>query len=75
MAKAGGVEHRIEALDALGDPENPLSPEAVRDKARALMAWGGMSPAAAEALIAAVEGLGVTTTVADLSAALPGRGA
>lgn len=73
IATAGGVEHRTEALDALGDPENPLSPDAMRDKARALMAWGGMSPDAAEALIAAVEGLGVTTTVADLSAALPGR--
>ncbi|KPF78471.1 hypothetical protein IP78_11155, partial [Brevundimonas sp. AAP58] len=75
IATAGGVDHRIEALDALGDPENPLSPEAVRDKARALMAWGGMSPDAAGALIAAVEGLGLTTTVADLSAALPGSGA
>ncbi|WP_084176167.1 MmgE/PrpD family protein [Brevundimonas bacteroides] len=75
IATVGGVEHRIEALDALGDPENPLSPEAVRDKARALMAWGGMSRDAAERLIAAVDGLGVTTTVADLSAALPGRDA
>ncbi len=46
----------------------------MRDKARALMAWGGMSPDAAEALIAAVDGLGVTTTVTDLSAALPGSG-
>jgi 2-methylcitrate dehydratase PrpD len=75
IATAGGVEHRIEAPDALGDPENPLSPQAVRNKARALMAWGGMSPDAAEALIAAVEGLGVTTTVVDLSATLPGRDA
>ncbi|WP_349685430.1 MmgE/PrpD family protein [Brevundimonas aurifodinae] len=75
IATAGGVEHRIEALDALGDPENPLSPDAVRDKARALMAWGGMTPDAAEALIIAVEGLGLTFTVADLSIALPGRAA
>lgn len=75
IATADGVEHRIEALDALGDPENPLSPEAVGDKARALMASGGVRPGTAEALIAAVEGLGVTTTVADLSAALPGRDA
>jgi hypothetical protein len=36
------------------------------------MAWGGMDSDAAERLIAAVEGLGVTTTVAALSAALPG---
>ncbi len=75
IATARGVEHRIEALDALGDPENPLSPDAVRSKARALMAWGGMNPDAADALIAAVEGLGVNTTVADLSAALPGSAA
>lgn len=75
IATAGGVEHRIDAFDALGDPENPLSPQAVRDKARALMAWAGMSPDAAEPLITAVEGLGLTTTVVDLSAALPGRGA
>ncbi len=75
IATAGGVEHRIEALDALGDPENPMSPDAVRDKARALMAWGGMRLDAAERLIAAVEGLGLTTTVADLSAALPRRDA
>jgi len=75
IASADGPEHRIEALDALGDPENPLSSDAVRDKARALMAWGGMSPVAAEALIGAVEGLGLSTTVADLSAALPGRDA
>jgi hypothetical protein len=39
------------------------------------MAWGGMSPEAAKRLIAAVEGLGLTTTVADLSAALPGKAA
>ena len=75
IAMAGTVEHRIETLDALGDPENPLSPGAICDKARALMAWGGMSPEAAERLIAAVRGLGVRTTVADLSAALPGRDA
>ncbi len=75
IARSGGVEHRIKALDALGDPENPLSPEAVRDKARTLMAWGDMTKDAVETLIAAVEGLGLTTTVAELSAALPGADA
>jgi 2-methylcitrate dehydratase PrpD len=69
---SGGVEHRAEALDALGDPENPLSAEAIRAKAAALMAWGGMATDAADRLIAVVEGLGLTTTVADLSSALPG---
>jgi len=72
VARADGVEHRVEALDALGDPENPLSPDAIRAKAATLMAWGGMAPADADRLIGVVEGLGLTTTVADLSAALPG---
>jgi len=72
VARADGVEHRAEALDALGDPENPLSRDAIRAKAATLMAWGGMAPADADRLIGVVEGLGLTTTVADLSAALPG---
>lgn len=72
VATTGKLELRVEVLDALGDPENPLSPRAIRTKAAALMAWGGMTTAAAERLITVVEGLGTTTTVADLSAALPG---
>jgi 2-methylcitrate dehydratase PrpD len=72
---SGGMEHRAEALDALGDPENPLSAEAIRAKAAALMAWGGMATRDADRLIAAVEGLGLTATLADLSSALPGDNA
>lgn len=75
MAVSGGIEYRAQALDALGDPENPLSAEAVRAKAVALMAWGGMATDAADRLIAVVEGLGLTTTAADLSNALPGEDA
>lgn len=75
VAKIGGVEHRIEALDALGDRENPLSAESIRSKASALMAWGGMEREAADRLIGAVEGLGQTTTVQDLTNALPGEDA
>ena len=75
MAVSGGIEYRAQALDALGDPENPLSSEAVRAKAAALMAWGGMATDAADRLIAVVEGLGLTTTAADLSNALPGEDA
>jgi len=74
-ATANGVTHRAESLDALGDPENPLSSEALTAKARALMAWGGMGAAAADRLIVVAEGLGNTTTVADLSVALPGEAA
>jgi hypothetical protein len=69
------MEHRAEALDALGDPENPLSAETIRAKAAALMAWGGMATRDADRLIAAVEGLGLTATLADLSSALPGDNA
>jgi 2-methylcitrate dehydratase PrpD len=72
---SGGMEHRAEALDALGDPENPLSAETIRAKAAALMAWGGMATRDADRLIAAVEGLGLTATLADLSSALPGDNA
>jgi len=75
VATCGGVRHRAEALEALGDPENPLSPDAVRAKAATLMAWGGMAPADADRLMGVVEGLGLTTSVADLSAALPGTAA
>ncbi|WP_182911886.1 MmgE/PrpD family protein [Sphingomonas cavernae] len=34
--------------DALGDPERPLSEQGVIEKARALMAWGGVDAAAME---------------------------
>ena len=45
---------RMVALaDALGDPERPLSGAGVIDKARALMAWGGVDVAAADDVIAA----------------------
>lgn len=40
--------------DALGDPERPLSPEGVQDKARALFAWGGVD--ADEVIDAALNG-------------------
>ena len=68
MAVSGGIEYRAQALDALGDPENPLSSEAVRAKAAALMAWGGMATDAADRLIAVVEGLGLKRTHDDIAA-------
>jgi 2-methylcitrate dehydratase PrpD len=33
----------VELIDTLGDPERPMSEAQVIDKARALMAWGGLS--------------------------------
>jgi 2-methylcitrate dehydratase PrpD len=33
----------VELIDTLGDPERPMSEARIIDKARALMAWGGLS--------------------------------
>jgi 2-methylcitrate dehydratase PrpD len=33
----------VELIDTLGDPERPMSDTQIIDKARALMAWGGLS--------------------------------
>lgn len=38
----------VELVDTLGDPERPLSKEGIIDKARALIAWGGLPPNEAE---------------------------
>lgn len=75
VVTAGGVTHEAEVRDALGDPENPMSPEALRAKARALMAWGGMGAAGIDRLIAAAEALGEGASVPDLAAALAGAAA
>jgi 2-methylcitrate dehydratase PrpD len=42
----------VHLVDTLGDPERPLSADGVRDKARALMLWGGLDAAAADDAIA-----------------------
>lgn len=41
----------VEAADALGDPENPLTPEQLAAKARALLLHAGAPDGAAEALV------------------------
>lgn len=43
--------------DSLGDPERPLDVEQIVDKARLLMAYGGVTPAHAEAVIVAARSL------------------
>lgn len=49
------TEHGTVALvDTRGDPERPLSRDGVIEKARALMAWGGVEAAEAENAIATV---------------------
>lgn len=45
-----GSEHVGEAPDALGDPENPVSVDRLKEKALALCAAGGMSPLMADRL-------------------------
>jgi len=35
-------EQTVELVDTLGDPERPLSKEGIIDKAKALIAWGGL---------------------------------
>lgn len=41
----------VELVDTLGDPERPLSKDGVTDKARALIAWGGLPEAEADRAI------------------------
>ncbi|WP_137126073.1 MmgE/PrpD family protein [Roseomonas sp. HF4] len=64
---------RLEArvADALGDPENPLAPEAVIGKARALMAHAGVAPARSEAAIAAALALAEGGAARACNDALP----
>lgn len=62
---AGGRQAAL--IDTLGDPERPLSHDGVIDKARALCAWGGLSPARAErGVILALEGDDAAAIVAWL---------
>jgi 2-methylcitrate dehydratase PrpD len=64
---AGG--RRVELVDTLGDPERPLSRDGVVAKARALMAWGGLTEDAAERGVAlALEGEDPAALVAWLEA-------
>lgn len=68
---ADGRELAAEAPDALGDPDNPISPAAVRDKARMLMRAAGLADDRVAAIIAAVEALPSGGAVADVVNPLP----
>jgi 2-methylcitrate dehydratase PrpD len=70
-----GTRLEVEVADALGDPEQPVTPVDLEAKARKLMAWGGLNPAQTDRLCAACLGLGSVSQVAELSAALPGSDA
>lgn len=70
-----GSRLQVEVPDARGDPEWPVTPTDIEAKARKLMLWGGLDATRSEQLGAASLGLGVSHTVTDLSAALPGADA
>lgn len=67
---AGGAARTARVADAWGDPENPLSPEAVVAKFEALAAWAGTAPGPAGALRDATLALPRAPTLAPLLAAL-----
>lgn len=67
-----GTRLEVDAPDALGDPERPVTHGDIEAKARKLMAWGGLTPADTDRLCAACNGLGEIADVTELSAALPG---
>lgn len=69
-----GGEHASDVPDALGDPENPISAERLRQKALALCAAGGVSPSMAAHLCDAAMGLADGTTLASFAAMLPAPG-
>lgn len=50
--RRNGETQVFDAPDALGDPENPLSPDGLHTKARTLMTAGGLAAAEIDSLIA-----------------------
>ncbi|WP_209318298.1 MmgE/PrpD family protein [Falsiroseomonas selenitidurans] len=68
---ADGARLEARVPDALGDPENPLPPEAIADKARRLMASAGLPADRIAALVAAVLALPEGGPAAALDALLP----
>lgn len=68
---ADGRELAADAPDALGDPDNPISPDAVQDKARMLMRAAGLAPDRIEAIIAAVDALPSGGVIDDVVNLLP----
>ena len=60
--------------DALGDPENPVSAERLKEKALALCAFGGISPSMAAHLSDAALGLATGMALTSFTAMLPAPG-
>jgi 2-methylcitrate dehydratase PrpD len=66
LQMANGSQHSSEVVNVLGDPENPLSPEQVRDKANQLLQASGWHMAQAEQLIGLVGALPQALTLGPL---------
>jgi 2-methylcitrate dehydratase PrpD len=66
LQMANGSQHSSEVVNVLGDPENPLSPEQVRDKATQLLQASGWDMAQAEKLIGLVGALPQALTLGPL---------
>jgi 2-methylcitrate dehydratase PrpD len=70
LTLTGGAVRAFDHPDALGDPENPLSPDQLAAKARRLARHGGFGADAADALVSAALGLATGGSLAAFSAAL-----
>lgn len=66
-ARVASAAGEVTLRDTLGDPERPLSRDGLIAKAQALMQWGGLTPAMADAAISTVL---ETDRVSDITALL-----
>ena len=62
---------RATVADALGDPENPMSPQAIEAKARMLMRAAGLEAGRIDAIVDHVRALAGGGALSDLTALLP----
>lgn len=69
-----GSEHAGEAPDALGDPENPVSLDRLKEKALALCAAGSMSPLMADRLCHAALDMAEGGSLKSFTTMLPAKG-
>jgi 2-methylcitrate dehydratase PrpD len=70
LTLADGSTHEAQVADSLGDPERPMDADDLLHKARQLMAYGGVAPGRAEAVLDAARALQAPGQ-ADASAPFP----
>jgi len=70
LTLTNGDVRTFDQSDALGDPENPLSPEQLAAKARRLAMYGGLDASAADDLVKAALALSDGGSLSAFSAAL-----